>query len=248
MAKSSGLGARFFAAGVDLSGDIGGLSAIGKSRPTKNVTGIDKDGIERIHLRKNGRVEYAAHWNPSGAHVTLSDLPTSDQLVTYCHRATLGSTAASMIGKQINYDGTEAADGGLDFTVQAQSNGFGLEWGQLLTAGVEETTGSGSLDGLDYGATIDTTEFGLQAYLHVFAFDGTSATVAIQDSDDDADTDPYGNVTDAVFAAASAVGTQRLQTDRDQTVKRWLRVNVTGTFTELDFAVMVRKNLAEVLF
>jgi hypothetical protein len=31
-------------------------------------------------------------------------------------------------------------------------------------------------------------------------------------------------------------------------VKRWLRVNVTGTFTNLTLAVMAVKNRAEVLF
>lgn len=249
MAKSSGLGARFFVAGVNLSGDVGSLSGISQPRGMKPVTGIDKLAFERIHLLKDGSVSYAAHWNPTGAHVTLSALPTADQPVMYCHRATLGAPAASMVGKQINYDGTRAQDGGLDLAVQSLANGFGLEWGELLTAGVQQTTGAGALGGLDYGAAIGTTAFGLQSYLHVMAFTGTSATVAIQDSNDNGGVDPYVNVTGAGFAAVStAPGSQRLQTGRTQSVKRWLRINVTGTFTVFDFAVSVHRNLHETLF
>lgn len=249
MTKQNGLGANFYVAGVNLSGDIGSLSAIAMPRPIKDVTGVDKEAFERLHLTKDGRIEYAAHWNPTGVHPTLSALPTADQPVMYTHRTTIGDPAAAMVGKQINYDGTRAADGGLDLAVQSLANGFGLEWGRLLTNGVEQTTGAGALAGLDYGTAVGTTAFGLQAYLHVFAFTGTSATIAIQDSDDDASTDPYADVTDAVFAAVTdAPGSQRLQTDRDQSVKRWLRISVAGTFSELDFAVAVKKNLHEVLF
>lgn len=249
MSKSSGLGARFFVAGVNLSGDVGSLSGISQPHGLKVTTGIDKEAFERIHLTRDGGVSYAAHWNPGGAHVTLSALPRADQPVMYCHRATLGAPAASMVGKQINYDGTRAQDGGLDLAVQSLANEFGLEWGKLLTAGVQQTSGAGALAGLDSSAAVGTTLFGLQAYLHVFAFTGTSATVAVQDSNDDGAVDPYVNVTDAVFTAVtSAPGSQRLQTGRTQSVKRWLRVNVTGTFTVLNFAVSAHRNLHEVLF
>jgi hypothetical protein len=85
----------------------------------------------------------------------------------------------------------------------------------------------------------------------VFAFAGTSATVAIQHSDDGdpgGAGDAYANVTNGEFNAASGVGSQRLQTDRDESVKQFLRVNVTGTFSDFHFAVAVTRNLEEVLF
>lgn len=248
MAKESGLGARLYVTGVDLSGDVPSVQ-ISAPRGTKDTTGINKEAFERILLLKDGAIGYAAHWNPTGAHVVLSALPTTDQPVTYVHRATIGQPAANIVAKQLNYDGTRAADGGLDFAVQAQANGFGLEWGEMLTAGEDTIASAGALDGYDYGAAIGTTAFGLQAYLHVFDIDSGSATVAIQHSDDDGSGDAYADVTGAVFNAASAGGTaQRLQTDRDESVKRWLRVNVSGAFTDLDLAVAVVKNRAEVLF
>lgn len=249
MSKQSGLGANFYVTGVDLSGDTGALTNISTPRAVKPVTGIDKPAFERVYLRRDGAISWAAHWNPDGAHVTLSALPTADQPVTYAHRAVIGDPAASMVGKQIGYDGTEAADGGLDFAIQALANGYGLEWGRMLTAGQDTLASTGAITGYDFGAGVGTTAFGLQAYLHVFDIGSGSAIVAIQDSDDDGDTDPWADVTDAVFNAATAGATaQRLATARNQSVKRWLRVNVTDTFTDLDFAVMVVKNRSEVLF
>jgi hypothetical protein len=247
VAKQSGLGARLYVTGVDLSGDTASV-ATGSPRAVRDRTGIDKSAMERIYLRRDGSISYGAHWNPAGAHVVLSALPTADQPVTYAHRPTIGVPAASMVGKQINYDGTEAADGGLDFAVNALANGFGLEWGVMLTAGDDLLASAGAITGHDFGAAVGTTAFGLQAYLHVLDIDSGTATVAVQHSNDGG-TDPWANVTGAVFAGATAGATaQRLQTDRDESVKRWLRVNVTGTFTNLTLAVMAVKNRAEVLF
>lgn len=251
MAKSSGLGARLYVAGVDLSGDVGSLQNLSTPRAVQDVTGINRSAMERIYLTRDGQLSYSAFFNPASdqAHPTLSALPTSDQPVTYAHRATLGAPAASLVAKQINYDGTRNQDGSLIFTVETLANGYGLEWGQMLTAGDDTLASADALDGLDYGASVGTTNFGLQAWLHVFDIDSGSATVAIQDSDDDGSGDAYGNVTGAVFNAATAAGTaQRLETGRTQAVKRWLRVNVTGTFTNLAFAVAVAKNESSILF
>jgi hypothetical protein len=248
MAKSSGLGANCYVGGFDLSGDVGSLQNISTPRAVQDVTGINKSAMERIYLTRDGAMAYSTFFNPSAAqsHPVLSALPTTDQPVTYVHRPTIGQPAASMVGKQINYDGTRNTDGSLGFTIQAQANGYGLEWGRMLTAGVAETTTAGALAGLDYGVGVGQTLFGLQAYLHVFAFTGTSATAAVQDSADGS-TD-WQNVTDGVFAAATAVSSQRIQTDRDETVRRHLRVNVTGTFTVFDYSVVVIKNTALVEF
>lgn len=249
MSKTSGMGARFFVAGVDLSGDVGSLQSIASPVSLQDATGVDKEAMERIKLLRDGTMSFTAFWNPTGAHPVLAELPTADRPVMYAHRSATGAPAAAIVAKQIGYDPTRNADGSLTATVEAQANGYGLEWGQLLTAGVAETTSAGAQDGHDYGATVGTTAFGLQAYLHVFAFTGTDATIAIQDSDDDGTGDAYADVTGATFALVDAApGSQRLQTDRDQAVKRWLRVNVSGTFSQLDFAVAVVKNQGLVIF
>lgn len=248
MAKQSGLGDNFYVGGFDLSGDIQSLGRIGGGPAALDVTAINASAFERLGGKRDGVLEFVSFFNAASgqAHPTLSDLPTSDVIVSYFRGTTLGSPAASLIGKQVNYDGNRDADGNLTFNVQALSNGFGIEWGHQLTAGIEQHTSTGDGTGVDFTAG---QSFGLQAYLHVFDFDGTDVTIAVQDSDDDAATDPYTDVTGAVFTQVTAAPySERIQTGRTQAVKRWLRVNCTGTFTTVDFAVVVVVNRAAVSF
>ncbi len=134
--------------------------------------------------------------------------------------------------------------------IQASGNGFGLEWGRTLTGG--KRTDSAATNGatLDYGATIGQTLFGAQAYLHVFAFTGTDATITIQDSISD-----FSGVTLLTFTEVSALGgantSERKETaSRTETVDRFVRVITTTSagFSNLVFAVQVVKNETSVVF
>lgn len=244
MAKASGLGARLFVDGVDLSGDIGSLNRIGGGPATLDVTGIDKSGFERIGGVRDGSIEFTAWFNDAAGaeHAVLKTLPTADRLVTYCHRAAIGAPAACCNAKQINYDPTRGADGALSEAVQAQADGFGLEWGELLTAGVRTdvaATNGASLDGLA------ATTFGLQAYLHVFAFTGTSVTIKLQDS---ADNVTFADVAGGAFAAVSAApGTQRISA-APASLRQFVRAVTTGTFSNVQFAVVLVRNQVATVF
>lgn len=241
MAKQSGLGDNLYVAGFDLSGDVGSVDTISGPSAVLEVTGVDKSAPERIGGVRDGSIEYTAFFNPDPgrAHPVLSALPTADQVVTYCRGTALGSPAACLVGKQINYDPTRGQDGSLTAKVQAQANAFGLEWGQLLTAG-KRTDG-----GATNGVSIDTTaalSFGAQAYLHVFTVTGTSVTVSVQDS---ADNVSFADVAGLVFSAVTPGGTpqtQRLATANNATIRRYLRVATVGTFSNAVLAVVVVKN------
>lgn len=244
MTKSSGLGAALFVDGVDLSGDIGSLSRIGGGPRPLNVTGIDKSAYERIGGTRDGSIDYQAWFNPAAgqAHPTLSTLTTSDRIITYCHTTTLGQPAASLVAKQINYDPTRAADGSLSIAGATQGNGYGLEWGEQLTAGKRTDTGATNGTGVDFAAS---TAFGLQAYLHVFSFSGTDATIKIQESSDNGSGDAFADVVGGGFTQVTAGPTkQRIATATGLTVERYLRVVTTtsGGFSSLVFAVSVVKN------
>ncbi len=252
MAKQTGLGDNLYIGGNDLSGDTGSLSAIGGGPGALDVTGIDKSAHERIGGDFDGRVLFSSWFNPSAgqAHLVLSALPTTDVLVSYLRGTTLGNPAASILGKQINYDPTRGADGSLTIDIQTSANGFGLEWGRTLTGG--KRTDSSATDGatLDFGATIGQTLFGAQAYLHVFAFTGTDATITIQDSTSD-----FAGVTLLTFTEVSALGgsntSERIETaSRTETVDRYVRVITTtsGGFSDLVFAVQIVKNETSVVF
>jgi len=248
MAKTSGLGDRLFVAGVDVSGDIGSLASISGGNAPIDLTAIDKSGYERLGGQRDGGLDFVAYFNPSAgqAHTTFSTLPTVDQLVSYYRGATLGDAAASLVGKQLNYDGSRNEDGSLTFKIQAQANGFGLEWGTQLTAGKRTDSAATNGTGVDFTAS---SAFGLQAYLQAFTFAGTSVTIKLQESNDNGGADPYADVTGGAFTLiTTAPTTERIATASNQTVKRWLRVVTTGTFSNAVFAVMVARNLTAVTF
>lgn len=259
MAKQSGLGDNFYLGGYDLSGDVGALGRIaGGLAGTQDVTGINQRAFHRVGLLRDGGIDWTSFFNPAsvsggaaedGAHVVLSSLPTTDRTITYCRGTALGSPAACMVAKQLGYDPTRAADGSLTIAVTSQPNGYGLEWGRLLTAGPRTDTAATNGDSVDFGT--GATAFGLQAWLHVFSFTGTDATITLEQSSDDGDTDAFAAVTGGAFTEITAGPTaERIVTARDQTVERYLRVatSTTGGFTELEFAVVVARNDLEVQF
>lgn len=242
MAKQSGLGDNFYVGGYDLSGDINSLGNVGGGNAPIEVTGINKYAVERIGGIRDGRIEFTSYFNnstsPSGAHPVLKQLPRTDVQFTYCRGTSVGSAAASMIGKQTNYDGTRGDDGTFTFQVNSQANAYGVEWGNLLTAGLNNNTAAATGTTFDGGSGSTN---GLQAYLHVTAFTGTSVTVKIQHSTDGS------TWSDLVsFAAASAIGTERVTTSG--TVNRYLRVVTSGTFSNATFCVNAVRNRTAVTF
>lgn len=251
MSKSSGLGDALHIAGFDSSGDIQALGNVGGGPALLNFTGIDKSAYERKGGLRDGRIEYTAFFNHVaagvGTHERLSALPRTDQIVTYCRGTALGSDAASLVSKQINYDPSRADDGMFTFGVSAQANGFGLEWGNLLTPGIRTDTAATNGTGID---TTASASFGGQAYLQAFSFTGTDVTVKIQDSADNA---TFADV--AGFAFTQITGgtpsAERIALGNTATLRRYLRVSTatTGGFTSLAFAVNVIKNeVAGVVF
>lgn len=250
MAKQSGLGDALFISGYDLSGDIQAVGNIGGGPTPLEFTGINKSAYERKGGRLDGRLQVTTFFNPGpeadAAHGVLSVLPRADVIASYLRGTALGGPSANIVAKQIGYDGNRGDDGAFTFAVEAQSNSYTLEWGRSMTAGLRTDTTATNGSSVDFGT--GSTSFGLQAYLHVFAFTGTSVTVKLQQSSDDGDTDAWADVTGGGFAAATAVGAQRIQTARDQTVERYLRVVTTGTFTEAVFAVSVIRNDVEVTY
>lgn len=245
MTKTSGLGDNLYLTGFDASGDTNSLGRIGGGPAPWPVTGIDKSAFERIGLNRDGALEWVSYFNPAldQAHDRLSALPTSDVIGTYCRGTALGSPAAGIVAKQINYDGTRGQDGSFTFAVSAQGNGFGLNWGTQVTAGKRTDTGATSGTGVDFGT--GSTSFGLQAFLHVFEFTGTDVTIKLQESSDNGAGDAWADVTGGAFTAVTAGPTaERIATSNVQTVERYLRVVTTtsGGFTSLTFAVMVARN------
>lgn len=244
MAKQSGLGDNFYVSGYDLSGDTAAIRSASGSLATLDVTAINKSAFERIGGLRTGGISWTSFFNPSAsqAHPVLSALPTTDALVSYHRGTVLGDPAACCVAKQINYDPTRANDGDLRIDVEALANAYGLEWGRQLTAGIKTDTTATNGTGVDFTAS---TSFGWQAYLHVFAFTGTSVTVTLEDS---ADNVSFAGFTSSAFVAASAIGWQRIAGASGATVRRYVRARTSGTFSSARFAVAFVKNETTVTF
>jgi hypothetical protein len=250
MTIRSGLAQAFYYGGYDLSGDTGSANDLGGGLVgTQDVTPINKSAYQRVGLLRDGRISWTSFFNDAvgQAHERLSALPTADRHLMWLTGSTIGSPAACMVGKQIDYNPNRPQDGSLTIAVNAQANGFGLEWCDLLTAGVRTDTTATNGASLDLGT--GSTAFGLQAYLQVISFTGTSVTIKLQESSDNGSGDAWADVTGGAFTAVTAGRTvERIQTSRSQTVERYLRVATTGTFSNVQFVVAVNRNDVEVLF
>jgi hypothetical protein len=241
--KEGGLGHYLYCNGFDLSGDTGSVSTIATRRAALDVTGIDKSAHERIGGLVDAELGFDSWFNPSDdqEHEALSVLTDGDKLMSYFAGAVVGNNCFNLTAKQTDYAPARAADGSLAISITAMGNGRIGHWADMLTTGKQTFASATNGTGLDYGATIGSTAFGGMGFLHVFSVGSGTATVAIQDS---ADGSAWANVTGLVFAGATARTTEVLATGLTATVRRHLRVNVTGAFTNAVIAVGAVKFLA----
>jgi hypothetical protein len=241
VAKQSGIADNFYVSQFNVSGDTQALGSIGGGVAVIDVTGIDQSAYDRVGGLRDGRIEWTSFFNDATgrAHLALRGLPATDRVCSYFRGTALGSPAASVVAKQINYDGTRPTDGSFTLAVSAQSNGYGLTWGRQLTAGLRTDTAATN------GASIDTAasaSFGWSAFLHVTAFTGTDVTVKIQDSADNA---AWADLSGGSFAQITAATSERIAAvTPTATVRRYVRaVTVTtGGVTSVTFAVNFAKN------
>lgn len=248
MAKTSGLGDNLYVGGYNLSGDIQSLDSIHGGPAALDFTAIDKSAFERQGGVRDGGISMTTFFNAATgqAHPVLGAMPTADVVATYCRGTTLGNAAACCIGKQIGYDPTRDDNGNLTLKTEVQANGFGLEWGKQLTAGLRTDTSATNGTGVD---TLASASFGGQAYLQVSAFSGTDVTIKIQDS---ADNSSFSDVASLTFGSVTtAPFTKRISISNTATIRRYVRVATTtsGGFTSVTFSVVLNKNsVANVVF
>jgi hypothetical protein len=239
VAKKSGLGQNLYVDGFNVSGDA--LSwELSHENELLETTGIDKSAYERTLGLRGGTANVTSWFNDAtGQQFDAFKTPVAanGKLITVTTGTTLGDAAFAGIAHQGTFAGNRGDDGTFTFEVEASvRNGVPFEWGVQGTAGVRTDTAATNGTGIDHGAS---TSFGLAAYLQVFSFTGTSCTVTIQESSDDAATDAYAAVTGGAFTAATGRTTQRIQTATNQTVERYLRVVTTGTFSSCAFHVTI---------
>lgn len=91
---------------------------------------------------------------------------------------------------------------------------------------------TGNFASVDEGAQ---TTNGATAFLHVLEFDGTDATITIEDSTDD---ETFGSL--VAFTQVTGVGSEKKTVTGD--VEQYARVALTGTFTTITFVVTLKRH------
>lgn len=245
MSKETGLGAGLLLAGYDWTGDAIKLDDIGGGFTALDDTGIDKLAYERVPGLRDGRINGTVWFNPAAnmSHKRLSTLPSTDVQAQYWHRQVIARPVACIVAKQANYDGNRSQDGSFTFDFGLVGNAYGLEWCTGLTAFKRSDTTATNGTAVDMASATfaGSSTFGLQAYLQVFSFTGTSVTIKLQESSDNG-ADAYADVTGGAFSTVTGITHERIQTTRALTVERYLRVVTTGTFSQCTFAVAVARN------
>lgn len=241
--KTTGLGAALYIDSIDMTDDYASVDTLSKSIATLDKTGLRHTGFKRISGRLDGEISTGRlHFDPDVGHTLFSALPRTDRIASYWHRETLAVPVAAIVVKQMNYDPKRDADGDFVSSVQLKSNRYWLDWCRALTAGKRTDTTATNGTGVDFTAGFS---FGLQAYLHVFAFSGTNVTIKLQQSSDNGAGDAFADVTGGAFTVVTGVTKERIETARAQAVERYLRVVTTGTFTSVQFAVAVCVNRSD---
>ncbi|MDP3909466.1 MAG: hypothetical protein Q8Q14_03660 [Gemmatimonadales bacterium] len=244
MSKSGGLGQLFMLGGYDLSGDTAAIDqAAGPRGVFDNKQGINSSAMQRILGRADGRLAWSLHFNDAtdAEHDALSTLPTADVIALWAMSSTRGATAATLLGKQINFDWNRSADGDLQGSVEVLANGSPLEWGVMVTAGVETHASATSSTSLDENGVTGSSAEGARAVLQVQDIDSGTPTFVLEDSADDSAWATLISFT-AVAAASAPTAERKTVTGN---VDRYLRATTTGTFVNADFAIWIQRGTTE---
>lgn len=238
MTKQTALGDSFFVGSADISGDVGSLSALDVSRAIIDVSALPQGGYDRLLGRADGQIDFNAYFNPSTgrSHPTLDQIGTAagtvSTIVSLANPG-FGQPMASLQAAQVTYKIAIGQDQSIAVTASAMaSKGEPVEWGIGLTTGRQVFAAAGTSVAYDNSASF---AFGAAAYVHVFAVASGTATIAVQHSA--TGTSAWSDITGLAFPASSTVAFYRQATTKTLSISRYQRVNVTGTFTGLDFAV-----------
>jgi hypothetical protein len=191
-----------------VSGQDGSLGITGQAMGSLG-TRLEWGQLLTIGKQTIAATQAIASWLANTAYA-LNDLVVPTTANGHYYKATTGGTSDMTTEPTFPTNGTTVTDGTVVWTDQG-----------LLPNG---------LDDLFPRTATTSTAFGLAAYLHVLSIGSGSATFTVQDS---SNRTAWTNVTGGAFTAASAAGTQRIQTSKTGTVRRYVRVNVTGTFTNV---------------
>ena len=236
MAKGNGLGQQFYYQGYDLSGDVGSFNEISSPRTTLEATGINKSAVERLMGKVDGIIDFSGFFNKASEaqHDALNNLPTTDVIALWAEGEAVGDSAVGLVGKQENYQLQRGEDGSLEHQCRVVGNGVAPMYGEMLSAGKDVSASAAAETSKDDAAS---SANGLEGILEIFDIDSGTPTVVLQDSPDNS---AWATLISFTAVASGSEPTAERKTVSG-TVDRYLRLNITGTYTNLDFAFAYRR-------
>lgn len=143
--------------------------------------------------------------------------------------ATIGNRCSLADCLTTSYSVAATVGDAVSVSAEAQVTG-GLLPGVVLASLVARTA-TGQTAAVDNAAS---TAGGAKAFLHITAFTGTNVTVKVQESPDNS---TWADM--ITYTAATAIGSQ--SGTAAGTIDRYLRVDISGTFTSVTFAVTIAR-------
>lgn len=242
--KTHGMGDQLWVAGYDVGASTNSLSRIAGGNTPIPMTDITQLAMARVGGQRDGGMDIASYWNvdAGASHDAYKTLPRTDVIATYAHTQLIGGPSANCVGKQLNYDGDRAQDGGFLLNVTVSANGYGLQWARQATAGKRtdaSATAAASVTALDLGSA-SPGAYGLVLWVHMFSLGSGTPTIKLQESSDNSG-DAYADVVGATTGVMTAHSAIRVATGAIA-VERYLKVVTTGTFTNAVFSVSVARH------
>jgi len=234
MAKTSGLGVRIYANGYDLNTDVNALSGIGSTQTLLDVTPLSKSATERIIGLKDSTLSVNGYFdNATGmAHDAFESI-AGDSEVIMTMGTSRGDAACGMVADQSSYNIDRSQGSAIATTVEfSTSDGNGLNWGVVLTDGPEQTDSSAASS-----ASVDnaaSSSNGARAVISVESIASGSAVIKIQESTND-------SAWSDMMTFSTVSGRTSEATSMEGTCARYLRVQTSGTFTDLVFVVQIAR-------
>ena len=234
MAKQTGLNSRLYVEGNDLSGDANGFS-ISETLENYDVTTLDSPAVKRITGRTDATVGVNAFFDAASTHISAvatansGTLPEVDQEVLIPFGSSIGSACAGFVAKQSDYTTSGATGSPLTVSVNYTINAVSPMMGKMLTAHDDTFSSASSNDSLD---NTSSTASGGSAMLQVFSLGSGTVDVKIEDSANDS---TWADLVS--FTSASGSTSERVIISG--TIRRYVRVTTSGTFTDAKIACAI---------
>lgn len=220
-----------------------GTTAVTKSS-TANLSALAANAVKWVRATMdvdNGAAGYDVKFYTSDDGSTWTQLGTT--VTTATATSIFASTAVLELGSQNGGTSGHFVGKILEAKVLTGLAGSEVAHPVATISGITDATGkTWTVNGTAFLSAMNL--YGLQMYVHLFGFTGTSITVKLQESGDNGSADAWTDVAGATTAALTAIGAVRIATSAALTVKRYLRVVSVGTFSSAVFAVNVVRNLS----